>query len=76
MQTKLTVGLVLSAIIIPTLTLLPAIPAKAQYGDRDPHYYCDGFARDRFPIFSGYQYCIVTLSFDRNRLMAFGYFIN
>ncbi len=47
MQTKLTFGLVLNAIIIPTLTLLAANPAQAQYGDRDPHYYCDGLARDR-----------------------------
>ncbi len=44
MQTKLNVGLVLSAIIIPTLTLFAATSTKAQYYDRDPHYYCDGEA--------------------------------
>lgn len=56
MQTKLNVGLVLSAIIIPTLTLFAATPAKAQYGDRyedrDPHYYCDGRARERTARFA------------------------
>ena len=52
MQTKLTVGMVLSAIIIPTLTLFAANPAKAQYGDRDPHYYCDGRARERTARFA------------------------
>ena len=51
-QTKLTVGMVLSAIIIPTLTLFAANPAKAQYGNRDPHYYCDGLARDRAARYS------------------------
>ena len=52
MQTKLNVGLVLSAIIIPTLTLFAATSAKAQYDDRDPHYYCDGYARDRTARFA------------------------
>ncbi len=56
MQTKLTVGMVLSLIIIPTLTLFAANPAQAQrrdrYGDRDPHYYCDGIARERTARFT------------------------
>lgn len=47
MQTKQNVGLVLSGIIIPILTLFAATSTKAQYGDRDPHYYCDGIAKER-----------------------------
>ena len=52
MQTKLNVGLVLSAIIIPTLTLFAATSVKAQYYDRDPHYYCDGIAKERSDRFA------------------------
>ncbi|MEM8832303.1 MAG: hypothetical protein AAGE96_23630 [Cyanobacteria bacterium P01_G01_bin.19] len=52
MQTKQNVGLVLNAIIIPILTLFAATSTKAQYGDRDPHYYCDGYARDRTARFA------------------------
>lgn len=52
MQTKLTVGMVLGAIIIPGLTLFAANPAEAQYGDRDPHYYCDGIAKERTARFA------------------------
>lgn len=55
MQTKLTLGMVLSAIVIPTLTLFAATPANAQYGDRydrDPHYYCDGIAKERTARFA------------------------
>ena len=56
MQTKLNVGLVLSAIIIPTFTLFAATSTKAQYDDRyydrDPHYYCDGIAKERTARFA------------------------
>lgn len=56
MQTKLTLGMVLSAIVIPTLTLFAVTPANAQYGDRyddrDPHYYCDDIAKERSDRFA------------------------
>ena len=51
MQIRLSISLALGAIIIPTIALFAANPATAQsrdvYNDRDPHYYCDGLARDR-----------------------------
>ena len=55
MQTRLTISLALGAIIVPTLALFAAYPVQAQRRDRydrDPHYYCDGLARDRTARFS------------------------
>lgn len=51
MQTRLSISLTLGAVIIPTIALFATNPATAQsrdvYSDQDPHYYCDGLARDR-----------------------------
>ena len=52
MQTKLTLGMVLSAIVIPTLSLFAVTSANAQYDDRDPHYYCDDIAKERSDRFA------------------------
>lgn len=50
------ISLALGAIIIPTIALFTINPATAQYDNRredfDPHYYCDGLARDRADRYS------------------------
>ena len=65
MQTRLNISLTIGAIrqslalcviAVPIITLFAANPLQAQprdrYDDRDPHYYCDGLARDRTARFS------------------------
>ena len=56
MQIRFGISFTLGAIIIPTIALFTVNPATAQYGDRydgrDPHYYCDGLARERADRYS------------------------
>ena len=56
MQTRLTMSLTLGTIIVSTVALFATHSVQAQprdrYDDRDPHYYCDGWARDRTARFS------------------------